>query len=552
MPDSPGEAARFLTRNAVDALPEGELGRQLAEDRPLRVKLGVDPTTPDIHLGHTVVLRKLREFQDLGHTVVLIIGDYTARVGDPSGRSSVTAGRWTRRRSTRNAATYQEQAFKVLDRERTEVRRNGEWLDMADGGPVQARAHVHGRPAARARRLRQALRGRAPDLDPRAALPAAPGLRLGGRSADVELGGTDQKFNLLLARDIQQAYGVPRRSPILTMPILPGIDGEQKMSKSLGNYVGVAEPPEEVFGKLMRVPDAAMPTYYELLMDDPLDPLAVPARPEARARARPDGAPPRRRGGRGGAEARFDRLHVEHGVPDDVEEHAFSRRQRHGPHAALLADAFGLSRSEGRRLLAQAGVRLDGEPSTRLAWTCRPIALDGAVLQVGRRRFKRLIQRSQIGSAVVAEASAVLHCSVALGAGRNHRRSGRTVFENSAVRATERSRPGSTPELGAHNDFDRRGAEAEGPEQNPSSPARSAMCTRGSARATALGPAREDLTTLRSDSGPEPSPGGDWIDTTPDFHGEFDPGSGRTLAACLTHASGATNQASAWGRAANG
>ena len=181
MPDSPGEAARFLTRNAVEALPEGELERQLEQDRPLRVKLGVDPTTPDIHLGHTVVLRKLREFQDLGHTVVLIIGDYTARVGDPSGRSSARPD-VDPAEIDRNADTYQEQAFKVLDRERTEVRRNGEWLDMPMEDLFRLARTVHGGADARARRLRQALRGRPPDLDPRAALPAAPGLRLGGRA----------------------------------------------------------------------------------------------------------------------------------------------------------------------------------------------------------------------------------------------------------------------------------------------------------------------------------------------------------------------------------
>ena len=181
MTDSPGEAARFLTRNAVDALPEGELERQLAKGRPLRVKLGVDPTTPDIHLGHTVVLRKLREFQDLGHTVVLIIGDYTARVGDPSGRSA-TRPQVDPAEIDRNAETYEEQAFRVLDRGAHRGAAQRRVARHADGGPVQAGADLDRGAAPRARRLREALRRRRADLDPRAALPAAAGLRLGGDS----------------------------------------------------------------------------------------------------------------------------------------------------------------------------------------------------------------------------------------------------------------------------------------------------------------------------------------------------------------------------------
>jgi tyrosyl-tRNA synthetase len=387
MSDSPGEAARHLTRNAVDALPEGELLRRLEEGGPLRVKLGVDPTTPDIHLGHAVVLRKLREFQDLGHTVVLIVGDYTARVGDPSGRSSLRPD-VDPAEIDRNAATYQEQAFKVLDRERTEVRRNGEWLDM----PMEdlfrlARTATVAQLLERDDFARRYGTGR-PISILELLYPLLQGYDSVAVRSDLELGGTDQKFNLLLARDIQQAYGVPPQS-ILTMPILPGIDGEQKMSKSLGNYVGVSEPADDVFGKLMRVPDAVMPVYYDLLMDEPLDRRLSP-RDQKRVLARAlterlhDAEAAR------AAEARFDRLHVERGIPDDVEEHAFSTGNGTVHVPALLADAFGLSRSEGRRLLAQAGVRLDGEPLDESAVDLSAARLDGAVLQVGRRRFKRL------------------------------------------------------------------------------------------------------------------------------------------------------------------
>ncbi len=220
MTDSPGEAARFLTRNAVDALPEGELERQLSKDRPLRVKLGVDPTTPDIHLGHTVVLRKLREFQDLGHTVVLIIGDYTGRVGDPSGRSA-TRPFVEGDEIDRNAETYQEQAFKVLDRDRTEVRRNGEWLDM----PMEDLFRL-----ARTSTVAQILErddfakryaGGEPISILELLYPLLQGYDSVAIRSDVELGGTDQKFNILLAREIQKAYGVESQS-VLTMPILPG------------------------------------------------------------------------------------------------------------------------------------------------------------------------------------------------------------------------------------------------------------------------------------------------------------------------------------------
>jgi tyrosyl-tRNA synthetase len=383
MTDSPGEAARYLTRNAVDALPEGELERQLGKGRPLRVKLGVDPTTPDIHLGHTVVLRKLREFQDLGHTVVLIIGDYTGRVGDPSGRSAmrpfVDGGE-----IDRNAETYQEQAFKVLDRERTEVRRNGEWLDMSMEDLFRL---------ARTSTVAQILErddfakryaGGEPISILELLYPLMQGYDSVAIESDVELGGTDQKFNILLAREVQRAYGVEPQS-ILTTPILPGIDGVQKMSKSLGNYVGVDEPPEEIFGKLMRVPDDAMPIYYELLLDDPPDPDPLTAKRHM-ARTLTE----RYHGSEAAqaAQERFDTLHVRRELPDEIEEFAFQpdNGQVHLP--ALMADAFGLSRSEARRLLTQGGVKLDGRELDALDVAAEE--LDGAVLQVGRRRFKKL------------------------------------------------------------------------------------------------------------------------------------------------------------------
>jgi tyrosyl-tRNA synthetase len=390
MSDTAGEAARFLTRNAVDALPVGELERQLARGRPLRVKLGVDPTTPDIHLGHTVVLTKLREFQELGHTVVLIVGDYTARVGDPSGRSS-TRPFVDPDEIDRNAETYELQAFKVLDRGRTEVRRNSEWLAM----PMEDLFRL-ARTATVAQLLErddfaQRYTAREPISILELLYPLLQGYDSVAVRADVELGATDQKFNVLLARDVQQAYGIEPQS-ILTMPILPGIDGTQKMSKSLDNYVGVDEPPEEVYGKLMRVPDAAMPIYYELLLDGPPDPALAP-RDAKRAMARALTARFHGEDASRAAEERFDTLHVRRELPDDVEEFAFAGDDGTVHVPALLADAFGVSRSEGRRLLAQAGVRLDGRAIGVDKLDMPAAELDGAVIQLGRRRFKRLRRR---------------------------------------------------------------------------------------------------------------------------------------------------------------
>jgi len=373
-----------LTKNAVDVLPEGRLAEQLAGDRPLRVKLGIDPTTADIHLGHTVVLEKLGEFQREGHTVVLIIGDFTARVGDPSGRSS-TRPLPSAEEIEANAATYQEQAFKILDRERTEVRRNSEWLRMEseDLFSLLARTTV-------ARLLeRDDFQKRLGAGQPIAALellyPLLQGYDSVAVEADLELGGTDQKFNLLFGRDIQVAYGQPPQS-ILTMPILVGTDGVQKMSKSLGNYVGVTDLPEEMFGKLMSIPDEAMAEYYRLLLGT--EPPSSPPNEAKRELARRlvdrfHGA-----GAGEGAEEHFNRLFVDRGIPDDVPEIEIEAGEVHLPR--LLSGAFGLSSSEGRRLLGQGGVKLDGEPLPAEPLDVPAASLDGRILQVGKRRFAKL------------------------------------------------------------------------------------------------------------------------------------------------------------------
>ncbi|HYI98235.1 MAG TPA: tyrosine--tRNA ligase [Thermoleophilaceae bacterium] len=387
MTDSAGEDARFLTRNAVEALPEGRLASQLEEGRPLRVKLGIDPTAPDIHLGHTVVLRKLREFQDLGHTVVLIIGDYTARVGDPSGRSA-TRPVLSGDQIDENAETFQRQAFKVLDGERTEVRRNGEWLEMA-----MEDLFGLARTATVAQLLeRDDFAKRYAANEPISVLellyPLLQGYDSVAVSSDVELGGTDQKFNLLLGRQVQQAYGMAPQS-VLTMPILPGIDGVQRMSKSLGNYVGVTEPAEEVFGKLMSVPDEAMPVYHDLLLDGDFDP-GRPAVESKRAMARALVSRLHGEDAARAAEEHFDRLHVAREIPDDVPDHAVAANGGSVHLPGVLRDAFGISASEGRRLLAQGGVKLDGEPLGSDDLDVAAERLEGAVLQVGKRRFVRV------------------------------------------------------------------------------------------------------------------------------------------------------------------
>jgi tyrosyl-tRNA synthetase len=398
MPLSPAGTAtgadETLTRllaGVVDALPEGRLAEQLAGDRPLRLKLGVDPTSADIHLGHCVVLNKLRAFQDAGHLVVLILGDYTARVGDPSGRDA-TRPVLSGAEIDANAITYQEQAFKILDRDRTEIRRNSEWLEMSSAElfDLVRRFTV-------ARLLeRDDFTRRMADAQPISALellyPVLQGYDSVAIEADVEFGGTDQRFNLLFGRDVQAAYGQEPQS-ILTMPILPGLDGVRKMSKSYDNYVAVNDPPAEMFGKLMSIPDEVMADYYLLLLGEELVPGRHPneAKRELARRLTDRFAGP---GAGAGAEAQFDQVHKRGELPDEIATASLSAlgfaagEPVHLP--ALLAALFGLSSSEARRLIQQGGVRLDGEVVEAAALDLPSERLAGAVVQVGKRRFARL------------------------------------------------------------------------------------------------------------------------------------------------------------------
>ena len=398
MPDAPAtdaaqEAGR-LAQNAVDSLPEGALAERLraarSEGRPLRVKLGIDPTAPDIHLGHAVVLGKLREFQDAGHRVVLIVGDFTARVGDPSGRSTLRP-MLSEREIAANAQTFQDQAARILDRdpELLEVRRNSEWLDMGMAELLALTRTTTVAQLLEREDFSQRMRAAQPVSVLELLYPLLQGYDSVAVRADIELGGTDQKFNLLLGRDIQRAYGQPEQA-IMTMPILVGTDGQRKMSKSLGNQIGITDSPGEMYGKTMSIPDEAMGEYYRLLLRRG-PPAELPARDAKRLLARelvgwlhsPEQAAE--------AEAQFDRVHRERQAPDEVPEAAVGSDgdgQVHLP--GVIAEAFGMSRSEARRLIDQGGVALGERQLEPGEHDIEATRADGQVLRVGKRRFVRL------------------------------------------------------------------------------------------------------------------------------------------------------------------
>jgi tyrosyl-tRNA synthetase len=398
------QLAGRLAANAVDNLPAGALEDKLrlarTEGRALRVKLGIDPTAPDIHLGHAVVLRKLREFQDAGHRVVLIVGDYTARVGDPSGRSTLRP-MLSEEEILTNARTFSSQALKILDPdpERLEVRRNSEWLDMS---MVDVLGLLRTTTAAQLlERDDFAKRWSAKESISMLELlyPLLQAYDSVAVRSDVELGGTDQKFNLLLGRDVQRAYGQPAQA-ILTMPILVGIDGNRKMSKSLGNQIGVTDAPEEMYGKTMSIPDEAMGEYRRLLLvprsqgDDP-DASEGPAagqspRDAKRTLARELVGWLHSAEDAAAAERHFDRVHIEGEAPENIQEATFQGDNGLVHLPAVMAAEFGISRSQARRLIDEGGVTL-GE--TQLAPGEHDVPgerADGQVLKVGKRRFRRL------------------------------------------------------------------------------------------------------------------------------------------------------------------
>ncbi len=398
------EQIELIQRGAVDLLTVDELRRKLARSvatgHPLRAKLGLDPTAPDIHLGHTVVLHKLRQFQELNHEVILVIGDFTGMIGDPTGKSE-TRKPLTRLDILANAQTYAQQMFKILDPEKTLVRFNSEWLSKLTPEEIVALAakHTVARLLERDDFQRRYHEGLAIGIH-EFLYPLFQAYDSVMLQADVELGGTDQKFNLLVGRDIQREYG-QEPQVIVTMPLLEGTDGVQKMSKSLGNYIGIAEPPREIYGKLMSVSDRLMLRYYELLSDidtselgrmtqqmaaGVLNPRDAKMRLAREIVARFHGEETARE-----AETEFRRIFRGGGLPDEMPEPVVRLSREDGERiwvVPLLVQAhLALSSSDARRLIQQGAVRVDGERVTDV--NARLTGHEPHVLQVGKRRFTR-------------------------------------------------------------------------------------------------------------------------------------------------------------------
>lgn len=390
-----------ISRGTVDLLPLEELKEKLKNaiksGKPLRIKQGFDPTAPDIHLGHTVGIRKLKQFQDLGHQVVVIIGDYTGMVGDPSEKSA-TRPRLTYEEVRENAKTYEKQFFKILDRNKTEVAYNGEWFSKMNFGEIMELASKF----TVARMLER------DDFEKRYAAqqpisiheffyPLMQGYDSVMIHADVEIGATEQKFNLVIGRQIQKEYGQPPQV-VLTLPVLVGIDGVQRMSKSLGNYIGIDEPPEEMYGKTLRIPDEQIYPYFELITDVDLNELksikkqleenSVNPRDLKRYLARTIVRMYHGEEAATKAEAHFDRIHIQKDTPDEMPEYRLAGEKKKLIHIMVETGVAG-SNSEARRLIRQKGVSLDGETVTD---ELLEVSLDkSAVLKVGKRKFLKLI-----------------------------------------------------------------------------------------------------------------------------------------------------------------
>lgn len=392
------EALSRIRRGSDEILPLAELEKKLAAGAPLRVKAGFDPTAPDLHLGHTVLINKLREFQRLGHHVIFLIGDFTGMIGDPSGRSA-TRPPLTRAEVKANAATYQRQIFRILDPDRTEIAFNSSWMDKMTAADLIRLAS--GQTVARMLErddFEQRYKSGRPIALHEFLYPLAQGYDSVALQADVELGGSDQKFNLLMGRQLQQAAGQPPQV-ILTMPLLEGTDGAQKMSKSLGNYIGIDEPAPEMFGKIMSISDALMWRYFELLSFRPLAEIA------GFRRAVAEGANPRdikfKLAGEivarfhdvaaaKAAEADFITRFSNHALPEQIAEVEIKVDQDGLPLASLLK-AAGLvaSTSEAHRLVRQGAVRVDGR---RVADSRRVLPPGfSAVIQIGKRKFARVM-----------------------------------------------------------------------------------------------------------------------------------------------------------------
>ena len=398
------EQLAYLKKGAVDCIPDEELVRKLERaakaGQPLRIKAGFDPTAPDIHIGHTVLIRKMRHFQQLGHQVIFLIGDFTGMIGDPSGRS-ITRPPLTREQINQNAETYKEQIFKLLDRDKTEIRFNSEWMSRFSADDF---IRLAGKATVAQLLERDDFKKRFESQSPISVHELMYSLVQGYDSValncDVELGGTDQKFNLLMARQVQREYGVKEPQLIMTTPLLEGLDGVQKMSKSLGNYIGISESPREIFGKIMSISDALMWRYYELLTD--LSPSEIE---QMRARAASNELNPRdlkadlgwrvvrdfySDGEAAAARDEFDRMFRERRMPEEMP--AVTVQDKSIRLVKLLAaEGLASSISEAQRFITQGSVKLDGEKVTDVTFELTRIAADQAVVQVGKRKFLRLL-----------------------------------------------------------------------------------------------------------------------------------------------------------------
>ncbi|MBP9664134.1 MAG: tyrosine--tRNA ligase [Pyrinomonadaceae bacterium] len=394
------EQLEFLKKGTVNLIREDDLRKKLERSartgKPLRVKLGLDPTAPDIHIGHTVVIRKLKAFQDLGHTVIFLIGDFTGMIGDPSGKN-ITRPPLSREDINANAETYRKQMSKLLDTEKTELRFNGEWMDKFTAADfVRLCAKTTVKQILERDDFDKRIREEKPISLHELLYPLVQGYDSVALDADIELGGTDQKFNLLMGRNLQREFG-QEPQVIMTTPLLEGLDGVQKMSKSLGNYISIEEPPGEMFGKIMSISDEMMWKYYELLTDlsnteisnlrsetssgrNPRDikvNLAKLIITDFHSAADADAA-----------EDEFNRRFVQKEVPDEIEE----RDVATGSHnlAQLLADSgLAASKGEARRLIEQGGVRINGKKAAAMNADIT-VTADSVILQVGKRKFLRL------------------------------------------------------------------------------------------------------------------------------------------------------------------
>jgi tyrosyl-tRNA synthetase len=401
------EQLSYLRKGTTEIIREADLRAKLeksaATGKPLRVKLGADPTAPDIHLGHTVVIRKLRAFQELGHVVIFLIGDFTGLIGDPSGKSA-TRPQLTREEINANAETYKSQIFKLLDPDKTEIRFNSEWMDkLGSDGFIRLASHVTVKQILERDDFAKRLQDERPVALHELLYPLTQAYDSVALEADVELGGSDQKFNLLLGRNLQREYGQESQVAMIT-PLLEGTDGVQKMSKSLGNYIGINEPPQEIFGKVMSISDEMMWRYYELCTD--LTPTQIRTLRESAERSE---ANPRdvkvdlakrivadfhSRALADEAEDEFVRRFRHKEVPDDVEVRHVPANHPKGWDLSHLLVTVGLaeSKAEARRLIQQGGVSVDGERQTVVnSITLWKPGMSTLLLKVGKRRFVRVV-----------------------------------------------------------------------------------------------------------------------------------------------------------------